>query len=55
MRAGEETALCAKDWKVVRHEVNFVVLKVLDSEPLETVSCVLPVWKLAGVVDVKSY
>lgn len=44
-RAGGETALYAKDWKVVRHEVYFVLLKVLGSEPLETVSDVLSLWK----------
>lgn len=25
VRAREETALCAKDWKVATHEVNFVL------------------------------
>lgn len=42
VRAGEGTALCAKAWKVVRHEVDFVLWKVLGSESLETVSDVLP-------------
>lgn len=46
VRAGEGTALCAKDWKVVRHEVDVVLWKVLGSESLETVSDVLSLWKL---------
>lgn len=38
VRGGEQTALCAKDWKGVRNYVNFVLVEVLCSEPLETVS-----------------
>lgn len=41
VRAGEGTALCTKAWEVVRHEVDFVLWKVLGSESLETVSDVL--------------
>lgn len=56
MRAREGTALCAKDWKVVRHEVDFELWKVLGSESLETVSDVLSLWKLitSSLIDVKA-
>lgn len=55
VRAGEGTAFCAKDWKVVRHEVDFVLWKVLGSESLETVS-VLSLWKLitSSLIDAKA-
>lgn len=51
IRAGEQTTMYAKDWKVVGHGVNFVLLKVLVSEPFETISDVQSLVRLMLTAD----